>query len=44
MSKTVYLLSEKGLPFPPKGSTFFAEKVDLFEESNKPLLQSGSTM
>lgn len=29
MSKTIYLLPEKGLPFPPKGSTFF-------EETDKP--------
>ena len=49
MSKTIYLLSEKGLPFPSKGSTFSIKKVYLFrqkgrpffEESGKPILKIG---
>ena len=35
-SKTIYLLPEKGLPFPPKGSTFSIKKVNLFAEKVDP--------
>ena len=38
-SKTIYLLSEKGLPFLPKGSTFSIKKVYLFRRKGRPFLK-----
>ena len=39
MSKTIYLLLEKGLPFPPKWSTFSIKKVYLFCRIGRPFLK-----
>jgi len=39
MSKTIYLLPENRLPFPPKGSTFSIKKVYLFCRKGRPFLK-----
>ena len=43
-SKTIYLLSEKGLPFLPKGSTFSIKKVYLFRRKGLPFLKKPSNL